>query len=196
MLFNDIILARDPDLYVHQQDVCLVALTLSEALNITKEERLLVRQAALSHDIGKLMIPDQILQKRIDLTKKELATIRNHPLDGASLYLKYAPKSLHIGERILNHDRVAEIILQHHERHDGLGYPDGIKGEQICLEAKIIAIADAYSAMTANRPYGKTLNHKEALLEIERCSGTQFDPEISQVFLREVYSKSVLTKYM
>jgi putative nucleotidyltransferase with HDIG domain len=130
-----------------------------------------VKTAGLLHDIGKIIIPIEIITKEGKLTAEEYDLIKGHP---------------EIGFRILNstHDmrNIANIVLNHHERWDGLGYPRGIKTDEIPLQSRIIAIADAFDAMTSKRSYREVCTNREALDEIIRCSGTQFDPKLSQIF--------------
>ncbi len=134
-----------------------------------------ISTAALMHDIGNIGISDAILNKVEKLSEDEWSEIKRHP---------------EIGYRILSSanefSHIAEHVLQHHERWDGKGYPKGLKGDEMTVVAKIIAVADAYDAMTSDRPYRKAMSKKEAIKEIKRCSGTQFDPKIASVFLEKV----------
>ncbi|MFO8061252.1 MAG: HD-GYP domain-containing protein, partial [Bacillota bacterium] len=125
------------------------------------------------HDLGKVVLPDEILSKEGPLTDEEWMQIRTHPEAG----FRIAQTSPEMAP-------VARAILSHHERYDGKGYPQGIKGEEIPLIARVIAVADAYDAMTSGRPYRPAITHREAIDEIERCAGTQFDPRIAQIFVR------------
>jgi len=124
------------------------------------------------HDIGKIVIDSNTLNKASSLSEEEWAEMKRHP---------------EIGYQILRsvdeYASFAFIVLAHHERWDGKGYPLGLKGNEIALESRIIAIADTYDAMTHDRPYRKALTTGEALDEIRRNSGTQFDPQIVEVFL-------------
>jgi HD-GYP domain-containing protein (c-di-GMP phosphodiesterase class II) len=124
------------------------------------------------HDIGKLAVSDEVLRKAGRLDDHELAQIREHPKTGARLILRIAALR----------DAIP-YVLYHHERWDGAGYPSGKAGEEIPLEARVLAVADAFDAMTSDRPYRRALTHEEALAEVERCAGTQFDPQIASVFL-------------
>lgn len=134
--------------------------------------------AGLIHDIGKIGVDESILNKPGSLTMQERSRIERHP---------------EIGWRLLSStnefSELAQFVLNHHERWDGCGYPNGLKGEEIQIEARIIAVADAYDAMTSERSYRKALSKKEAIEELKRCSGTQFDPEIVHVLVRRVLEK-------
>lgn len=124
------------------------------------------------HDLGKVGIPDNILCKPAPLTDKEWENMRLHPEKGYRIALSSPDLSV-----------VADLILKHHEKWDGTGYPLGIKGEEIPLECRILNIIDSYDAMTNDRPYSKARSRQEAIAEIKRCSGTQFDPSLVEIFL-------------
>lgn len=154
------------------------------AIAIELDPRLLLddslRLAAMFHDLGKIAIPDEILHKPSKLTDEEYEIIKTHPEAGEVILtpLKFLKK-------------VAKIVRHHQERWDGKGYPDGLKGEEIPLEARIIAVADAFDAMTSNRPYRKAMPVEEAVQEILRNSGTQFDPKVVDAFYR-AYKKGLI----
>lgn len=131
-----------------------------------------IHYIALLHDIGKIGIPDSILNKPARLGNEEFAIIKKHPVIGGEIL-----KDIHMIEH------VAEGALYHHERYDGKGYPHGLKGEEIPLCARIVGIADAYDAMTSNRVYRSKLSDEQVISEFERCRGTQFDPELTDLFL-------------
>jgi HD-GYP domain-containing protein (c-di-GMP phosphodiesterase class II) len=148
------------------------AVAIAEALGFNQEKLSILRTAALLHDIGKIGIADGILNKPGPLTDEDWKPVRAHPMLGVS---------------ILRHvEGLAPClpgIQYHHERYDGTGYPSGLAGENIPLDARIIAVADAYEAMTSPRPYREsTFTHEEAVEELERHMGTQFDPELVRVF--------------
>ncbi len=130
-----------------------------------------VRLAALLCDIGRDQIPREILSKRGPLDDEEWAQVRRQPELGAALLSD------------VSFDDIREWILCHHERPDGRGYPRGLVGDQIPLEARIVAVIDAYTAMTSHRPYRATRDHEDACAELERCAGTQFDAAVVQAFL-------------
>lgn len=131
-----------------------------------------VHWAALLHDIGKLGIPDRVLKNPGPLTSEEWAVVRKHPQIGAEIVIN-----------VSNLMDVAELVQDHHERWDGTGYPNGISGEEIPLGARIIAVADAYTAMINHRVYRSARTPDEATAELERCSGTIFDPGVVRAFL-------------
>jgi HD-GYP domain-containing protein (c-di-GMP phosphodiesterase class II) len=145
-------------------------------LNAPEVER--VRSAALLHDIGKVAIPDEILRKPGPLTTEEWRLMREHPV---------------IGERILRVlpglGSVARIVRHEHERWDGGGYPDGLVGEAIPLGSRIIIAADTYHAITSDRPYRAAKSHSEAVEELTRCAGSQFDPRVTEVLIGHLYGR-------
>jgi len=165
--------AKDHYTYGHSKKVSQYAVVLSEALGLPQDRITTIRAAGLLHDIGKIAVPDSILNKAEALTGKEWKPVKAHP---------------ELGVEILRHviDLVncLPAILHHHEHYDGQGYPSGLKGENIPLEARILAIADAYDAITSMRPYRKQLSPQQALNELKRCVGTQFDPELVDTFYK------------
>ena len=129
--------------------------------------------AGLLHDIGKIAMPKSILCKNGALTDEEFSVMKSHPTRGEKIVINI--KKLQM---------ISEWVKSHHEKWDGTGYPDALKGEQIPLPGRIIALADTYDAMTSTRPYRTALPHEVAMNEIKRCSGTQFDPTLAELFLR------------
>jgi len=166
--------ARDHYTYGHSKLVCKYASELARAIGYDKDGIRRIRAASLLHDIGKLNMPDSILTKRGPLTNEEWETIKNHPQLALDI-IKYV-----VGLR-----DCIDAILYHHERYDGQGYPKGLKGKDIPLDARIMTIADSYDAMKSERNYKtRGMTEEEALKELERCSGTQFDPELVEVFIK------------
>lgn len=162
----DSLLDRDPFTRVHLVHVNAMAKHWAEFnLELERADLAMILQASLLHDVGKLLISDRILVKPSSLTAEEYRAIQNHAEFGKNILSRYAPFA-----------EVAEIVGQHHERWDGLGYPAGLRGDQIHPLARAISILDAFSAMVMDRPYHRGIPEDEALAEIERCSGTQFDP--------------------
>ena len=163
--------AKDPYTYGHSQKVAQYAVLLGEAIGIDPERLSALRTAALLHDIGKIGISDSLLLKQQRFNDDERKEIQKHSTLAASI-LKHIPSL----SNLLPH------IVHHHERFDGTGYPDGIKGKDITLESRILAIADSYDAMTSLRPYRPALKLREAIAELHKCAGSQFDPELVKVF--------------
>ncbi|MEK7280863.1 MAG: diguanylate cyclase, partial [Chloroflexota bacterium] len=165
--------AKDHRTYGHSRKVSQYATAICEALGLAQDRIASIRAAALLHDIGKISIPDIILNKAGPLTPKESEPMKAHPWLGVEI-LKH----------VVDLDNCLPAILHHHEHYDGNGYPSGLKGETIPLESRILSIADAYDAMTSLRSYRGQLSSEEALDELRRCSGTQFDPELVNVFCK------------
>lgn len=162
---------REPDLHEHLHGVAALAAGIARSLGLGAEQVDEVARAAELHDVGKIAIPDAILHKPGPLTPEEWELMREHTV---------------VGDRILGAAPamrpVARIVRSSHERWDGSGYPDGLEGERIPLGARIVAVCDAYDAMTSERPYQRRLAHADALAELRRCAGTQFDPEVVEAF--------------
>jgi two-component system, cell cycle response regulator len=166
---------REPDLPVHLDSVGSLAVETGLALGLRRDELDELVRGAQLHDLGKLAVPDSILRKKGPLDEGEWAFVRQHPL---------------VGERILRASpafrNVATIVRSTHERWDGGGYPDGLAGEEIPLAARIISACDAFTAMTSPRPYRLALSEHEALAELERFAGTQFDPTVVSLLAAHV----------
>lgn len=164
---------RDSYTNGHSQRLAKLAVETGRVLGCSNKELEDIYWAALLHDIGKIGVPDRILRKPSALAPQELEIIRQHPEIGARIV-----------EPVKTLERLAPIIRAHQERYDGEGYPDGLSGKQIPEAARIISVADAYVAMTDERVYRKAYSHEEAMEELKRCSGSQFDPEIIEAFLQ------------
>ena len=160
----------------HVENTVKYVTAIATALNLPQEEIELVRQASILHDLGKIGITENILKKKSKLTRREFKEIKKHPQIGADILrpIQY----LH---------NLIPYIFYHHERWDGKGYPGGIKGEEIPMGARIIAIADVYQALTSDRPYRKAYPKNEAVRIIKNGSGTRFDPRIVAAFLKILY---------
>lgn len=163
--------AKDQYTHGHSMRVTLYALALSKKLNLSDEMLEEIETTGLLHDIGKIAIPDKILLKPGRLTDEEFGVIKNHPELGENLVKGIEKLKL-----------ISNWLKSHHERYDGNGYPDHLKGEEIPLTSRIIAIADTYDAMTSSRSYRSALSHDIAINEILKCAGTQFDPKLAQLF--------------
>jgi diguanylate cyclase (GGDEF)-like protein len=163
--------AKDSYTYGHSRKVSEYSVAIAEAYKMTQDRVSTLRAASLLHDIGKVGVPDSILNKKTPLTDDEWRPIRAHP---------------ELGVEILRHviDLVncLPAILHHHEHYDGSGYPAGLSGDNIPLEARILSVADAYDAMTSPRSYRQQLTLEDAVVELKRCAGTQFDPEVVELF--------------
>ncbi len=165
--------AKDTYTYGHSKKVSKYATDIAEALGFSEKQIASIRAAGLLHDIGKIGVADQILSKNGPLNDEEWEPIRAHPSIGVSI-LKHVEELK---------DCIA-AVQYHHERYDGNGYPSGLKGDNIPIDARILAVADSFDAMTSSRPYrNKPRTDAQALEEIKRCSGTQYDPKIVKIFV-------------
>ena len=164
--------AKDPYTHGHSMRVTLYSIILAKELNVSEAQLESIEMAGLLHDVGKIAIPQSILCKPGRLTDDEFVIMKSHPSNSEKLIASI--KKLH---------DVSAVIKHHHERWDGNGYPDRLAGENIPFIARIIAIADTYDAMTSTRSYRKALDHDIAIDEIQKCAGTQFDPQLAQKFV-------------
>jgi diguanylate cyclase (GGDEF)-like protein len=175
------LLERDRYTGDHSEAVVKLTVRVAEALALNPDEVARVETAALLHDVGKVGIPDSILHKDGPLDDNEWVLMKEHPV---------------IGERILRAipglGGVARIVRHEHERWDGDGYPDGISGDQIPIGSRIILACDAYHAMTSDRPYRKAMSHGEALKDLRKNAGTQFDPQVVEALLGCLYGDRTL----
>jgi response regulator RpfG family c-di-GMP phosphodiesterase len=165
----------DREAYAHAYRVAALSVSVARALRVPEGEIPAIEQAALLHDVGKLAMPDAILRKPAPLTMEEQALVRQHPALGSEL-LAAVPYLA----------RAVPIVRDAQERMDGLGYPRGVRADQVALGARIIAVADAYDTMIRPRVFRDAMVGAEALLELERCRGTQFDPAVVEAFKRVV----------
>jgi putative nucleotidyltransferase with HDIG domain len=172
------LLERDRYTGEHSEAVIEMSGAVARSLGLSDVEVQRVRSAALLHDIGKVAIPDGILHKPGPLDDQEWLLMREHPV---------------IGERILRVlpglGSVARIVRHEHERWDGGGYPDGLAGPEIPLGSRIIIAADTYHAITSDRPYRTARSHQEAIEELIRCAGTQFDPQVTEALIGHLYGQ-------
>ena len=155
----------------HSRRVSGYCFALGTQLGLSLEHRIQLGKIGLLHDIGKISIPNAILDKQGPLLPMEWEEIHQHPINGHRFL-----------SAVVGMDEVAETVLAHHEHFDGQGYPNGLRGQQIPFNARIVAVADAYDAMVSARPYRSRLTHKEALEELKQGARRQFDPDIVAAF--------------
>lgn len=167
--------AKDSYTKNHSDRVSYYSVLLAQKLGLPEEEIETIRDGGLFHDIGKIGIPDAILQKTSKLTDEEYDDIKNHPSIGS-----------HILQPAKIFSKIIPMVKHHHERFDGRGYPGNLAGEDIPLHARIVAIADAFDAMTSDRSYRPRFTLFKALDEIERCKGAQFDPKLAELFIEAI----------
>jgi len=164
--------AKDRYTLGHSERVMDYAVNIGIEKGLNEEDLKVLRIAALLHDIGKIEIPQQILNKKEKLTPEEFSLLQMHPVYSAEIISPLA-----------NLGKLYSIVLHHHERFDGNGYPDGIIGENIPLESRILSVVDSFDAMLSDRPYRRSLTYQEAISELQKHSGTQFDKDIVDIFL-------------
>ncbi len=182
-MLNKILEVKDPYTRKHSKKVSEYAVKIAQELGLSLDEQEVMRETALLHDIGKVGVAESILNKADKLNPQEWSEIKRHAQIGEQFLEPL--KILHIEQSMVRH---------HHEHYDGNGYPDHLQGKQIPLYARILAVADAYEAMISERPYRHALNSIEALTELERCSGGQFDPKIVKAFVRVLKKRISQTK--
>ena len=170
-----VINAKDRYTYGHVERVVAYSRLLADKLELSEEDKKDLIYGAYMHDIGKINISREILNKRMPLTNEEWEILKNHPLNGVEIIKPV--KSL---------ENISDLILHHHERYDGRGYPDNLKGEDIPFLARVLTVVDSFDAMTSNRPYNKRKTYDEAIEELKKCSGTQFDPAIADAFIEVI----------
>ncbi len=174
---------RDTDTGNHVLRMAKYARLIAEKLDLSLERCKLIELAAPMHDIGKIGIPDQILLKPARLNPDEMTVMRTHPQIGYQILQGSPSKYLHLG---------AEIALAHHEKYDGSGYPNGTKGENIPVEARIVAVADVFDALTSIRPYKKKWTNEAALEYLTTNSGSHFDPTCVQAFMAQLDQVAII----
>jgi putative nucleotidyltransferase with HDIG domain len=178
--------AKDPYTRGHSERVRRMSLKIAVSLGFTEERMEILEYGALLHDIGKIGIKDEILSKQGPLSQEEYQMIQEHPLIGVKIV-----------EGIEFFEDKIPMIRNHHEHFDGRGYPDGLAGEAIPIEARIIAVPDAFDAMASLRPHRRAMALEEILSEMEKNKGKQFDPRFLEIFLQEkIYESKSQDKYM
>jgi putative nucleotidyltransferase with HDIG domain len=170
--FTEALDAKDRYTAGHSRRVMEYSLQIAKYMSLPANEIERLKMSALLHDIGKIGIPDSILQQRHKLSAEDYAVIKRHPEIGANIL-----------KSIGSFDGLVSSIYYHHERYDGSGYPHGLRGEQIPLGARIIAAADSFDAMTSGRSYRSALSFDLALVELKFSQGVQLDPHITEVFI-------------
>ena len=170
--------ARDPYSAHHSENVMYYAVSIAEAMGLAPQFIHRVRNAAMLHDIGKIGVPDRVLKKTGRLKPSEWELMKQHPLISAEI----------LGQLTVLKREVL-FVRHHHERFDGRGYPEGLSGKQIPIGARVLAVADSFDAITSDRLYRAKKDRLAAITEISSCSGSQFDPEVVEAFLRVAESQ-------
>lgn len=172
-----VINAKDKYTYGHVERVVIYSRMMADKLHLSKRCKEILIYGAYMHDIGKININKEILVKKMKFSNDEWEMLKQHPINGVDII-----KSVESLKDII------PLIISHHERYDGKGYPNKLKGEEIPYLARILTVVDSFDAMTSNRPYNNRKTYEEGIEEIERCSGTQFDPEIAKAFIEVIRS--------
>jgi putative nucleotidyltransferase with HDIG domain len=178
--FANTIEAKDKYTKGHSQRVSYYSKKIAEKIGLPDYKVQNIYYAAILHDVGKILIPDEILNKKGKLNKEEMTVMKNHAQIGADIFRDF--------NTIPN---LSSIIKHHHEKYDGSGYPDGLNGKKIPLESRIICIADSFDAMTTTRCYRESIPLPEVVKEIKRCSGTHFDPELASAIISLINSGEI-----
>jgi putative nucleotidyltransferase with HDIG domain len=179
--------SRDPYTAGHSSRVAIYSLWIARKLGISEEECKHFHKAALMHDIGKIGVPDRVLLKSDSLDDEEFGIMISHTTIGARILSKMEPR-----ERML---QASEVAKYHHEKMDGTGYPDGLVGKEIPFYARIVAVADAFDAMTTDRPYAEGRSYYEGIHELIRCKGSHFDPVVVEAFAAVMDQRNYLTEH-
>ncbi|CEN76709.1 GGDEF/HD domain-containing protein [[Clostridium] sordellii] len=177
--FINMINKKDRYTYGHTERVVIYLGWFANYLGLNEKDKLNLKLAAYLHDMGKIEIPEEILNKKEKLTDSEYELLRQHPILGVNLV-----------KHIKAFEELLPLIKHHHERYDGSGYPDKLSGEEIPYLARIISIADSFDAMTSHRPYNFRRGHYDAIKELRRCAGIQFDPELVEQFIKMIELKN------
>lgn len=175
--------SKDNYTFNHMERVSIYCKIFAQHLGLEKDVCKTLILAAFLHDIGKINIDTEILITAKKLTDEQWSKLRRHPTDSAKMV-----------REIGCNEEIASIVEQHHERVDGKGYPNGLKGDEICYPARILAIADSFDAMTNSRPYNRKKTFEEAYAELRKCSNTQFDPQLVQQFIEAIENERKLQK--
>lgn len=170
-----VINAKDRYTYGHVERVVIYSRIFAEKLGLSEEQKKYLIYGAYMHDIGKINIAENILNKKMPLDKQEWEILKQHSENGVEII-----------KSVESLKEVAPLILYHHERYDGTGYPHNLKGREIPFLARVLTVVDSFDAMTSHRPYNRRRTYEEAVEELEKCSGTQFDPEIAKAFIQVI----------
>jgi HD-GYP domain-containing protein (c-di-GMP phosphodiesterase class II) len=182
LLLGDVVEADDAYTGSHSRGVVDLALAVTDRLGLDRTSRRNVEFAALLHDVGKISVPDEIINKPGPLDDDEWAVIRRHTIEGEKMLKRVGGVLAEVGV----------IVRSSHEEFDGTGYPDGLAGEAIPIEARIVSCCDAFSAMTTTRSYRPAMEVEEAVTELRACSGTQFDPLVTQALIEVVGPRAAM----
>ncbi|NFL85787.1 diguanylate cyclase [Clostridium botulinum] len=172
-----VINAKDKYTYGHVERVVIYSRIIADKLKLSEYDKKILIYGAYMHDIGKINISKEILIKKMKITSEEWKILKQHPANGVEIIKSVESLKLLI-----------PLIINHHERYDGKGYPNKLKGKEIPYLARILTVVDSFDAMTSNRPYNDRKTYEEGIEELERCSGTQFDPEIVKAFIEVIRS--------
>ncbi|MEO7198456.1 MAG: HD-GYP domain-containing protein, partial [Solirubrobacterales bacterium] len=184
LLLGDVLSRDDEYTGVHSEGVVAIALVITDEMRVQDEDlRRLVEFGAMLHDIGKITTPREILNKPGELTEAEQLIMREHTIEGQRMLARVGGLLREVGL----------VVRSSHEHYDGGGYPDGLVGEEIPLPARVVAVADAYSAMTTRRVYRDALPHAVAIAELEANAGSQFDPAVVMAAVRALQSQKSRT---
>ena len=175
------LMAKDTYLFGHSHSVAIYARAIGQEMGFSKDRLDRLAQGCELHDVGKIAVPDTILMKPGPLNKEEFEIVKQHPIWGARIL-----------EPLTFLKDIKEMVHQEHERWDGTGYPQGLKGEQIRLEARVIAVADALDAMISDRSYRQSIGMERAVQELKRCAGTQFDTIVVDACLRAIQTGKIV----
>lgn len=170
--------SKSPEEKGHSENVSALSEAIGREMGLGQPDLDDLKTAGVIHDIGKIGVSDRILEKSGPLDEDEWQEMKRHPEIGYSIL-----------STVNEYSPFAEIVLSHHERWDGTGYPKGLKRGEIPLFSRILAVAEAYDAMVSGRSYRKAMGREEAVAELRRCAGTQFDPEVVDVFIEKVFGK-------
>jgi putative nucleotidyltransferase with HDIG domain len=175
--------AKDPSTRGHSDWVSKYAMMIGRALEYDEERLEVLKYSGYLHDIGKIGIPDGVLGKEEQLSTDEWRLMKKHPIVSSKIL-----------EPVQLPNVIKEAVRHHHERFDGKGYPYGLSGDAIPIESRILAVADSFEAMTSDRPYRKALSDEQAVGELKRCTGSQFDPKVVEAFLNALGRGKTITE--